>query len=136
MTLNFNGYRLERDKSTLPSVSGIYCVYACTYVASTDSVLIRSLLYVGESENIHDRIEDHERLPDWKKKLKPSETLCYSYAEVDDEDDRHRAEAATINYHKPPCNTEFVNAFPFSTTTLHISGKSKYLEPYFTVYRS
>ena len=38
--------------------------------------------------------------------------------------DWERAEAAMIFKHKPPCNTQFVESFPFDTTTITTSGKN------------
>ncbi len=39
-----------------------------------------------------------------------------------------------IHHHKPPCNVEYVNAFPFDTTTVSTIGKNVKLDGYFTVY--
>ena len=65
ISLTFDGYWLEANKNELPSKPGIYCVYACTYNKDVNTVSIRKLIYVGESENVHDRIDGHERLEDW-----------------------------------------------------------------------
>ena len=62
---------MEVNKNGIPDASGIYCVYACTYNAITDKVSIRELIYVGESDNIWNRISNHERLADWKKPTRP-----------------------------------------------------------------
>ena len=133
--LNFRGYWMEVNKNGIPDASGIYCVYACTYNAITDKVSIRELIYVGESDNIWNRISNHERLADWKKRLRSNETLCYSFAGVS-ENDRVRAEAAVIFHHKPPCNTEYRNSFPFDTTTVTTSGDHAKLDPTYTVSRT
>ena len=89
--LNFRGYWMEVNKNGIPDASGIYCVYACTYNAITDKVSIRELIYVGESDNIWNRISNHERLADWKKRLRSNETLCYSFAGVGENDAALRA---------------------------------------------
>lgn len=133
--LNFRGYWMEVNKNGIPDASGIYCVYACTYNAITDKVSIRELIYVGESDNIWNRISNHERLADWKKRLRSNETLCYSFAGVS-ENDRVRAEAAVIFHHKPPCNTEYRNSFPFDTTTVTTSGRNAMLDSGYTVSRA
>lgn len=133
--LNFRGYWMEVNKNGIPDASGIYCVYACTYNAITDKVSIRELIYVGESDNIWNRISNHERLADWKKRLRSNETLCYSFAGVS-ENDRVRAEAAVIFHHKPPCNTEYRNSFPFDTTTVTTSGRNAMLDSGYTVSRT
>ena len=133
--LDFEGYWLEANKNGIPDASGIYCVYACTYNANTDKVSIRELIYVGESDNVRNRISNHERLADWKKRLRSNETLCYSFAGVS-ENDRVRAEAAVIFHHKPPCNTEYRNSFPFDTTTVTTSGRNAMLDSGYTVSRT
>ena len=126
---------MEVNKNGIPDASGIYCVYACTYNAITDKVSIRELIYVGESDNIWNRISNHERLADWKKRLRSNETLCYSFAGVS-ENDRVRAEAAVIFHHKPPCNTEYRNSFPFDTTTVTTLGRNAMLDSGYTVSRA
>lgn len=135
ISLEFEGYWREINKGGVPAQSGIYCVYACTYNQSEDTVTLRELVYIGESENVRDRLTNHERLPDWKKRLKAGETLCYSVATVS-RSDRNRAEAAVIFHHKPPCNTEYKYSFPFETTTIQTSGRNNMLDSSFTVYRT
>jgi hypothetical protein len=49
--------------------------------------------------------------------------LCFNAALIVGESDRQRAEAAMIFKHKPHCNTTYVDAFPFDTTTVSTSGK-------------
>ena len=133
--LDFEGYWREIKKNCIPDASGIYCVYACTYNENAGTVSIRELIYVGESDNVRNRISNHERLADWKKRLRPNETLCYSFAGIS-ENDRVRAEAAVIFHHKPPCNTEYRNSFPFDTTTVTTSGDHAKLDPAYTVSRT
>lgn len=132
ISLTFDGYWLEANKNELPSKPGIYCVYACTYNKDVNTVSIRKLIYVGESENVHDRIDGHERLEDWKKQLNSGETLCYSFAGISG-DDKNRAEAAVIYHHKPPCNVEYKNSFPFVDTTIHTARKNATLASNFIV---
>lgn len=135
ISLDFQGYWLEANKSGIPAESGIYCVYACTYNSNSDTVSLRELIYVGESHNVRERIDDHERLPDWKRRLHPGETICYSFAEIGSVD-RNRAEAAVIYHHKPPCNTEYKNSFPFEDTQIITSGKNALLKTSFIVHRT
>ena len=133
ISLEFDGYWREAKKEYLPEVSGIYCVYACTYNPTESTVSLRTLLYVGESDDVRERLVNHERLQDWKRLLRGGETLCYSVAEVSS-NDRVRAEAAVIFRHKPPCNTEYKNRFPFENTVIKTSGKNKFLDAEFTVF--
>ena len=135
ISLDFQGYWIEANKSYIPNHSGIYCVYRCQLNRSSDTVSIHELIYVGESANVRARVADHERLSDWNRRLKAGEILCYSFADVA-ADDRVRAEAAVIYYHKPPCNTEYKHSFPYADTTIRTSGSNTYLSDCFTVYRT
>lgn len=130
IALNFKGYWREVNKEFVPSESGIYTVYACTY-NQQGKVSIRELLYIGESENVCERLQDHERLSDWKWFLRPNETLCYSVAKIGAAD-RVRAEAALIHHHKPPCNTEYVHSFPYEHTRIITKGMNALLSSDFT----
>lgn len=124
--LIFKGYWLEKNKACLPSHSGVYCVYSCNYNLATDKVRIDELYYIGESENVCNRNSNHERLEDWKRRLKTGQTLCYSVALVSSED-RERAEAALIIKTQPPFNSEHTGQFIYNDTIINTRGKNKYL---------
>jgi len=130
--LDFKGYFTRI--AGLDSDSGIYCVYACTDNSST--VSIRKLLYIGESEDIHERVSYHEGRKVWESELQNGEVLCFSNAKISPEANREHAEAAMIYYHKPPCNKEYVNSFPFDHATIQISGMARFLTPLFRVSRT
>ena len=131
--LTFKGYRREKYWKGLPEISGIYCVYACKFDPDKETVAIRQLLYIGESDNIRKRIpeEPKKRRDVWAKELLSGEELCVSRAEVRSAD-RSRVEAALIYHHKPPCNTEYVDNFPFDKTTVTTSGDNAKLSEKFT----
>jgi hypothetical protein len=132
--LNFDGYWRDVNKDGLPVQSGIYTVYAATYDAIAKTVSLRRLLYIGESDDVRSRVAIHDRRSDWLKKLSIGETLCYGVAPISPTTDRQRAEAAMINHHKPPCNVEYVNEFPFETTGITTSGQNSLMTVTFTVY--
>ena len=132
--LQFKGYRREPDKESIPAKSGIYCVYTSKYNIQTDKVSLKKLVCIGESRNIKERIADHEKWPDWRQHLRPGEEFAFNFAYISS--DRERAEAAMINRHKPPENTEFVNEFPYDQTTITTSGRNARLTERFTVDRS
>ena len=133
-TLDFDGYWRTPNISWLPAKSGIYCVYACTYNQQEKIVSIKKLLYIGEAENVNKRVSEHERWQDWEGELRRGEELCFNAALISPESDRQRAEAAMIHHHKPPCNVEYVDSFPFEQTTISTSGKNAELDGHFTVY--
>lgn len=134
-SIDFDGYWREKNKGGIPKESGFYCVYSCVHNESEKNISIKKLIYIGESENVNERIDGHEKLPDWKKHLKSGEELCYNFGGVSSSS-RVRCEAAMIFKHKPPENTEYVNVFPFDQTTLKLSGKTAKLTTNFTVNRT
>lgn len=129
--LEFKGYRLEEDKDGIASISGVYCVYSCVY-NKEDTVTLNKLLYIGESDNVHDRIANHDRLDDWMNSLRSGQTLCYSYANVSSAD-RERAEAALIFKMQPPYNSEHKDQFIYEDTEVKTNGRNKFLPAEFTV---
>ena len=134
--LDFDGYWREPNVGSVPAKSGIYCVYACTFDSEKKTVDLKRLLYIGEAGDMQDRLNGHEGWDDWKKKLQTGQVICVSAAAIAGESDRQRAEAAMIFKHKPPCNTEYVNAFPFDTTSITATGKTALLHTSFTVQRT
>lgn len=134
--LGFDGYWREPNASGLPAKSGIYGVYACVHNQSANTVTLNRLLYIGEAANVQGRVANHERLPDWRRHLKTGEILCFNAALIGPDAARRRAEAAMIFKHKPPCNTEYADNFPFDTTTVTTSGRNALMHPTFTVTRT
>ena len=134
-SLEFNGYWREPNVSGLPDKSGIYGVYACVYDSNERTVDLKRLLYIGEAADVRDRVTNHEGWTTWKRQLKFGEVICVNAALISPDLDRQRAEAAMIFKHKPPCNTEYVDNFPFDKTTIRTSGKNALMEPLFTVNR-
>jgi len=134
--LPFDGYWREPNISGLPAQSGIYGVYACIYNAQAGTVSLNRLVYIGEGADVRGRVAAHEGWPVWKRQLKLGEELCVNAALISPEADRQRAEAAMIFKHKPPCNTEYTENFPFDTTTITTSGKNALMVASFTVTRT
>lgn len=130
ISLDFEGYWLK--KNSVPTHSGIYCVYACKYNKSEDNITLGELIYIGESENVRTRLGAHEKQKLWEEYLTAGETLCFSTAKVSSSD-RVRAESALISYHKPPANIEYAGEFKDNKTTIAVSGAAKHLERNFTV---
>ena len=135
-SLDFNGYWRAPNIGGLPERSGIYCVYACVHNVGAGTVSIRRLLYIGEAADIHNRVANHERWADWTRNLRLGEELCFNAALIGPATDRERAEAAMIHHHKPPCNVQYVDTFPFDTTTISTTRENALLDRYFTVRRS
>ncbi len=135
--LEFKGYCREPNWNSLPNKSGIYCVYAATRSATKGELSDARLLYIGEAEDINHRVpeEPKKRRDRWAQELEGVEILCVSFAVIDGERDRKRAEAAMIYWHEPPCNSTYKDSFPFSRTTIWTSGRNEGLDARFTVER-
>jgi excinuclease UvrABC nuclease subunit len=134
--LIFDGYWLAANVGGLPDQSGIYGVYAGVYDQQANTVALNRLLYLGEAVAVRSRVINHDRLPDWKRLLKPGEVLCFNVALISPDGARRRAEAAMIFKHKPPCNIEYVDSFPFDTTSIATGGKNSLMQSSFTVVRT
>ena len=134
--LRFDGYWGSSRVSGLPATSGIYCVYACTHHPQRNTVSIGRLLYIGEAGNVQEQVPNHERWQDWDRELNVGETLCFSVAPVTFWFDRKRAEAAMIYWHKPPCNVDSVDSFPYDLTTISTVGQNANLSSGFTAQRT
>ena len=135
INLSFNGYWREVNKNGVPAKSGIYLVYVCRYNSSQETVTLDKLIYIGESENTRDRIENHEKWNEWRQHVPRGSEICFSFAPVNNPD-RERAEAALIYHHKPTCNDEHLHSFPFDDTTVVSTGRCALLSSPITVHDS
>lgn len=134
INLKFGGYWREPNSTGIPAHSGIYCVYTCTHNPDK-TVTLMKLVYIGESENVRERIQNHEKWQDWRRHLRPGEQVCVSFAPITSSR-RERGEAAMIHHHKPPENVEYKNNFPFDKTTMNLDGGTALLDTFFSVYRT
>jgi len=135
--LNFDGYWREVNQAHMPASSGVYLVYVCRYNEPKDkesqgTVTLDKLIYIGEAEDVKDRISKHEKWPEWRKKIPQGSEICFSFAGITSPD-RERAEAALVFYHKPQCNDEYVDSFPFEDTTIISTGRCKFIVSPITV---
>ena len=130
--INFDGYWLDENKGDLPEKSGIYCVYECTYNKQENIVNVQKLIYIGEAENVKNRVANHENYKNWVKHVRLGNELCFSFGRVG-ATDRARVEAAMIFKHEPPENDEYIDSFPYDRTTMLLSGMTALLNTSFTV---
>lgn len=133
--VNILDYWRDINRSGIPDHSGVYFVYAATYNQNDETVSLKKLIYIGESENVNYRIQNHERYHEWRGHLLIGQELCFSTGFVES-NYRHRVEAAYIFQHKPPANIEYKYTFPFDQTTIVSTGKTALLNTNFTVYRT
>ncbi len=132
--IKFQGYCRDEYKFRVPALSGVYCVYECKYTKIKDIVSPITLIYIGESDNVQDRIANHKKYQDWLKHVRYGNELCFSFGLIVSTD-RERAEAAMIFKHRPPENDEYVDSFPFDRTTMFLSGKIEFLKKWFMLNR-
>lgn len=107
------GFYLDRDKAYLPKISGIYIVYKCYYDAFLDTVDVKEVLYIGESENICERHNGtpeqplkHEHYGDFVKMAGDSSNICYGIVPMEkySDDERRWIQDAMIYSQKPEIN--------------------------------
>lgn len=129
--LYFEGYYNE---SYLPASfydSGIYCVYVGenqpTY--NNDKAMP---IYIGESQNVGKRINEHELKDTWRTSLLSGQELIYSFAKTSSEEERKGAESALIYHHQPRWNSEYKGGFTYpEKIQVTTAGKNEGLETYF-----
>jgi len=135
INIKFTGYWRDENKPGVPAQSGVYCVYECRYNDYNDTVSLLKLIYIGEADDVQERIANHEKYQDWLKHVRFGNELFFSLGPVLSTD-RERAEAAMIFKHKPPENEEYKYSFPFDQTTISLSDDITLLKTHFTVERT
>lgn len=107
------GFYLDRDKATMPKVPGIYVVYKCNYDPYTDRVEVIEPLYIGETQNIHERHKgnpeypaNHEHYDDFVREAGGADHICYGVVPMEEYSDEERKwiQDAMIFHQKPPVN--------------------------------
>lgn len=131
----FEGYWREINKSSLPTYPGVYVVQSCIHNKEEGTVALKKLIYIGKADySIRDRVQQHEKLENWKKELMIGEELCYSCTNVSSIYNE-RVEAALININKPIVNIEYKHSFPFDKTHVNSRGRYSKLKERITVIR-
>ena len=123
--LNFKGYWKVPSSGVAPW-PGVYCVYVFRSLSSY------RVLYIGESSEVESNLVRHKLEPRWKRVAKGHD-LYFTAAKMPEASDRRQAAAAMIHRHRPPCNDEYKDAFPFPETTVTTAGENLALEEAFTV---
>lgn len=123
----FRGYRRDINKAGLPTYSGIYIVYRCTFNQEKQTVSLKELLYIGQAQNIRDRIFNHNMHDAFIAAAKKGEQICYSYAEVDKQD-LDILENALIFAQKPPLNDNLKDTYNHNTAQFYVEGHCALLD--------
>ena len=120
--INFKGYRRDCNKATLPHDSGIYMVYRCIYDSLTDKVTLKEIIYIGQAEDLCDRLNNHDKRPLFLKACERGEEICYAYANVS-MDDLDIVENALVFAQKPRLNSDLIDSFNHESASFLVEGK-------------
>jgi hypothetical protein len=126
------GYWRDKNKQGIPGYSGIYFVYTCKYIESSDTVSLIKLIYVGENDNVQRGITENVSFPYWRSLLATGEELCFSMAEMASPG-RTAVRAAIVHELKPKANTEFKDSPWQMGLEVLITGRTKLLPERLTV---
>lgn len=132
LSLGLLGYWRDVEANLIPEDAGLFLVHRCAYDPQQDSLSVHRLIYVGKSRNVRHRITHHDAKPQWERYLEPGEELCYSISPVSHVY-RERCLAALVFANQPPCNEQYRDVFPFDTTRMSLSGKTRVLKSSFIV---
>lgn len=124
--LNFDGYWRECNKRDLPTYSGIYLVYRSRYNPQNDTVSLVEIIYIGQTDNIHDRLINHEKKELFLSQLREHEELCYSCAEVVEDIDL--VENALIFAQKPILNDLGKDNYNYSRAHFLLNGSCTHMK--------
>lgn len=118
--LKFGKAYREDSINELPNESGIYLVFRGEYKENNSIIGLEELIYVGETQNVYNRFQNHGMKGIWNRELIDDQELFYFFAPIID--DRERVEATMIFYHQPVCNTNRKSSFDYDTTRVTILG--------------
>ena len=124
------GYIREKYKIGLPAIAGIYVVYKCDYNPQSDTIDIKEILYIGETQNIHERHNGtkeeptvHEHLEDFRREAKGDEHICYGVIPFKGSAyEREWLEASLIHFQQPDINTDHKDHYGYPAAEVKIYG--------------
>lgn len=117
-TLNFRGYWVKPNIKTIPATPGVFTVYECEY--DSEGVVLKELIFIGKSENLHDSIENLD-----EHTFSKDSKLCYTIAETA-LSNIDVVENALVFAQKPRLNTEGKENFKYRTPVVFtLEGRCK-----------
>lgn len=122
--LDVQGYYKDQSRIGFPQSSGIYFVYRGIYIPHLKTVTLMELLYIGETENLYDRHNEHDKRNEFLARLQEGEELFYSFALTESlsNEQRKKVEAALIYELCPPLNVQNVDSFIYDEITINVLG--------------
>ena len=82
-----------------PRYPGVYIVFAKVWFGEPQ------VLYIGESDNIANRMAGHDRREDWEREAR-GWVLFFVAVPIESTNERKRFERMMIHHFRPPCNRE------------------------------
>jgi len=125
--INFEGYWLEKNKGNMPHCVGVYVVYRSIYNATANIVDLKEIIYIGQAQDINERINTHDRLADFKDALGNDETLCYACAQIK-KPDLDIVENALIIAQSPRLNAKKDTTLNFDNCQFVVSGQCELIK--------
>lgn len=124
-SITIQGYYKDETRVLFPQSAGIYFVYrgVLNTVSQPHSAILNELIYIGETDNLHNRHNEHDRRQDFFNTLNYGEQLFYCYAKTSfSEEDRKRVEATLIHELQPALNVQNQALFNYDKTTVNVLG--------------
>lgn len=122
--LDVQGYYRDQSRNGFPHSSGIYFVYRGVFVPHLKTVTLRELLYIGETEDLYQRHNDHDKRDKFITKLQEDEELFYSFALTENisKKQRLRIESTLIYELRPQLNTQNMETYNYDQTIINVLG--------------
>ena len=122
-SINVQGYYLDGSRKNFPSDSGIYFVYRGIHDKEKNRAILNELIYIGETDNLFQRHNEHNRRQDFLNTLEKGEVLFYCYAITNvTEEERKQIESALIYTILPSLNEKSTTEFDYPATEVKVEG--------------
>lgn len=111
--LKMHGWFTETKQPRLPDETGLYLVFGGSPAKEKGYANINHLIYIGQAQDIKDRIADHEKKPKFEDKLAEGESLYYYcvYLKNEDLDESEGAMIKYFNRHADIINDKCTESF-------------------------
>ncbi len=125
--LEFVRFYEEEEISNIGKGYDIYRIHAGKKKGS-GSLSSNRVLYIGQSKNAQERLDNHDMRSEWKKHLKEDEIILVSVAKIVPrsgtrvtKEERERVEAALIYKIKPELNESKTENFLYKKTIIYVT---------------
>ncbi|MBI2257794.1 MAG: hypothetical protein HYU67_02730 [Flavobacteriia bacterium] len=130
--VNIEGYWLKKNFNELPAISGIFFIYECKHVIKNDIIVLKKIIYIGESDNIKEDIKNERKLDVLFKNFSSRE-IAVSYAGILDKNERKLIFENYKFYLNLQQNDNSINSLDFNPITLISIGNIEFIEPFYTL---